>query len=133
MRLPVMIASSMFLVVAPTSAQPQDGQPFRIFFDWGKPELTRDAQGTLDEVVEAYQRLRMSRIEIAGHADRSGHNAVNLGASRRRAEAAKAYLTAHGVPTSAIAVLAFGESQPIVPTEDGVREAQNRRVEIIFR
>ena len=117
---------------AAASAQEQSGQPFRVFFDWGKPELTRDAQATLDEAAAAYQRQRPSQVTVAGHTDRSGPSAVNLNASRRRAEAVKAYLAAHGVPASAITVAAYGESRPIVPTEDGVREAQNRRVEVAF-
>ena len=29
-------------------------------------------------------------------------------------------------------VASFGEEQPLVPTEDGVREVQNRRVEVSF-
>ena len=42
------------------------------------------------------------------------------------------YITARGVPEAQIAAQAFGESQPRVPTADGVREAQNRRVEITY-
>jgi outer membrane protein OmpA-like peptidoglycan-associated protein len=38
-----------------------------------------------------------------------------------------------GVARSAIAVQAFGESRPLVPAADGVREPQNRRVEIVLR
>jgi OOP family OmpA-OmpF porin len=36
------------------------------------------------------------------------------------------------VPETAIATEAFGESRPLVDTADGVREPQNRRVEITF-
>jgi len=119
-------------LAAPLSAQAADGQPFRIFFDWRKPELTRDGKAMLDDVAAAYQRLKPSRVEVAGHTDRSGSNAVNMAASRRRADEAKAYLAAHGVPTDVMTISAFGESRPIVPTADGVREMQNRRVEISF-
>ncbi len=134
MRLQSKIASLALLAAASTSAQPpQDREPFRIFFDWGKPELTRDARATLDEVAGEYRRLMPDAIQIVGHADRSGSDAVNLTASRRRAEAAKAYLAAQGVPAGAMAISGFGEGRPIVATEDGVREAQNRRVEITFR
>lgn len=132
MRSPVLIAAFLFLTATPASAQ-QEGELFRIFFDWGKPELTRDARATLDEVATAYQERKPNRIEIAGHADRSGSAAVNRAASRRRAEAARAYLAGKGIPVDAMAISGLGESQTIVPTEDGVREAQNRRVEISFR
>ena len=113
-------------------AQSSGSEPFRVFFDWSKPELTRDAQATLNEVVSVYQQQRPRRLTVAAHTDRSGPVAFNLSASHRRAEAVKTYLVAHGVPASAIAVSAHGESLPIIPTEDGVREAQNRRVEISF-
>jgi len=131
MRLPV-LALSLFCLASPASAQSTAGQPFRIFFDWGKPELSRDAETILGEVASAYRRLGPSRVLVSAHSDRSGSDAVNLAASRRRAEAVKSYLIAHGIPAAAIRTAAFGESRPIVPTEDGVREAQNRRVEIAF-
>ena len=46
--------------------------------------------------------------------------------------AARDYLVAHGVPASAMVLEAYGEQRPIVGTDDGVREVQNRRVEIRF-
>ncbi len=121
--------SAMAAAQAPASAS----GAHRLFFDWGKPELTRDAQATLDEVAAAYVQTKPGQVLIHGHSDRSGPEAVNLRASRRRAEAVRDYLAAHGVPRAAMAVTAHGESRPIIPTEDGVREAQNRRVEIVFR
>ena len=113
-------------------AAAQDGQPFRIFFDWGKPELTRDAEAILQEAAAAFRQSQPARVRIDGHSDRSGPAGINLAASRRRAEAVKSHLIANGIPAGRIAVSAFGESRPVVPTEDGVREAQNRRVEISF-
>ena len=120
------------LAAVPALGQDGAGQPFRIFFDWSKPELSRDGEAALGDVVAAYQKQKPSRILIAGHADRSGSAASNLAASRRRAEAVSDYLQAHGVPAGALSVTAHGETQPLVATEDGVREVQNRRVEIRF-
>jgi OmpA-OmpF porin, OOP family len=56
-----------------------------------------------------------------------------MGLSRRRADAVAAELVRRGVPKSEIFVTAFGETHPLVPTADGVREPQNRRVEIILK
>jgi len=50
-----------------------------------------------------------------------------------RAEAVAAELTRRGVPRTEMIIQAFGESRPLVPTADGVREPQNRRVEIIVK
>jgi outer membrane protein OmpA-like peptidoglycan-associated protein len=128
MRFPVLFAAIAGLAV-PASAQ---SQPFRLFFDWAKPEITRDGQAILADVVTAYQAQHPAHVTIAGHTDRSGSASFNLGASRKRAEAVKDFLAAKGIPASVMTVSAFGESQPIVATEDGVREVQNRRVEISF-
>ena len=128
MRFPVLFAAIAGMAV-PAAAQPQ---PFRLFFDWGKPEITRDGETILGDVVTAYQAQHPAHVTIAGHTDRSGSASYNLAASRKRANAVREYLTAHGIPASAMTVSAYGESQPIVATEDGVREVQNRRVEISF-
>jgi hypothetical protein len=52
--------------------------------------------------------------------------------SLRRANTVKDSLVRNGVPASAISVIGKGESQPLVQTADGVREPQNRRVEIVI-
>ena len=70
---------------------------------------------------------------MAGHADRSGSAQYNQRLSQRRADAVAAELVARGVPRNIIMVSAYGESRPLVPTADGVREPQNRRVEIVLR
>ena len=132
MRLPAAILAALACLGA-QAATAQDEQPFRVFFDWGKPELTRDAEATLQDVVAAFRQSQPAQVYVAGHSDRSGPAGVNLAASRRRAEAVKSHLIANGIPASRIAVSAFGESRPFVRTEDGVREAQNRRVEIRFQ
>ena len=77
--------------------------------------------------------MQATRIEVAGHADRSGTPAYNQRLSQRRADAVAAELVARGVSRSEISVTAYGESRPLVPTADGVREPQNRRVEIVLR
>lgn len=132
MRLPAATLATLACLGAQAAAA-QDVEPFRVFFDWGKPELTRDAQATLQEVAAAFRQSQPARVDIDGHSDRSGPAGINLAASRRRAEAVKSHLIANGIPAGRITVSAFGESRQIVPTEDGVREAQNRRVEIRFQ
>ena len=119
------------LVAASAGAQGGHSGPSYIFFDWGKGELTTDATATLDGVAEAYRQAPRPLL-LDGHSDRSGPAYSNLASSRRRAETARDYLTGKGVPASAMRVRAYGESTPIISTEDGVREVQNRRVEIRF-
>ena len=79
------------------------------------------------------RRVSATKIEVAGHADRSGTPQYNQRLSERRAQAVAAELVRQGVARTDIAITAFGESRPLVPTADGVREPQNRRVEIVLR
>ncbi|RYH04994.1 MAG: OmpA family protein, partial [Alphaproteobacteria bacterium] len=97
-----------------------------------KSDITAEAASILDNAANAYATTGQARVQLAGHADKSGGDQYNVGLSQRRADAVKTYLTGKGVPDAAIATEAFGESKPLVDTADGVREPQNRRVEITF-
>ena len=73
-----------------------------------------------------------SRIDVVGFADGSGSESYNIALSLPRANAVKVALVNEGVPSSAIEVIAKGATQPLVATPDGVREWQNRRVELVL-
>ncbi|EFH11315.1 OmpA family protein, partial [Teichococcus cervicalis] len=96
-------------------------------------DLTDRARQIISEAAQNSGRVQTTRIEVAGHADRAGSPQYNQRLSQRRADAVAAELVRLGVARSAISVQAFGESRPLVPTADGVREPQNRRVEIVLR
>jgi outer membrane protein OmpA-like peptidoglycan-associated protein len=106
--------------------------PYIVFFDWDKSNITPEAATILDSAISAYGNCDRVPIMLAGYTDRSGTVKYNLGLSARRNDSVRAYLTAHGIPDGAITSQAFGEANPRVPTADGVRELQNRRVEITY-
>ena len=120
------------LAAASGQAQWGDAGPALIFFDWGKSELSGDAKAGLDKVVELY-RAAPRPMTVDGHSDRSGASGPNLTSSRLRATIARDYLVDKGVPASAMTVRAYGETWPIIAAADGVREVQNRRVEVRWR
>jgi OOP family OmpA-OmpF porin len=103
---------------------------FLLFFDWGKPDVRGDDAETLDKVAAAWRARPSIHLDIIGHTDRSGSPATNRRAGLKRAETVRAELEKRGVSRNAMSVASFGEEQPLVPTEDGVREVQNRRVVI---
>jgi OmpA-OmpF porin, OOP family len=70
---------------------------------------------------------------VNGYTDTSGTARYNQGLSVRRAQAIAAELVRNGVPATAISIRGFGETNLLVPTGPGVREPQNRRVEIVIR
>ncbi|WP_160000739.1 OmpA family protein [Roseomonas sp. 18066] len=106
---------------------------YLVFFDFDRADLTDRARQIVAEAAQNSTRVQTTRIEVSGHADRSGSPAYNQRLSQRRADAVAAELARLGVARSAITIQAFGESRPLVPTADGVREPQNRRVEIVLR
>jgi outer membrane protein OmpA-like peptidoglycan-associated protein len=63
--------------------------------------------------------------------DTSGTPRYNQGLSVRRAQAVAAELIKDGVPANVITIQGFGDTHLLVPTGPGVREPQNRRVEIV--
>lgn len=106
--------------------------PYIVFFEWDKSDITPEASGILDNAISAYQNCGNAQVMLAGHADRSGSASYNVGLSQRRADSVRSYLTGRGIPDGVISSEAFGESRPRVETADGVRELQNRRVEITY-
>ena len=127
----IVFAAIGLVASASLSAQGASSAPTYLFFDWGKGELSSDATAILDGVAERY-RAAPGAMLIDGHSDRSGPAGPNIASSRKRAGQARDYLAAHGVPAAVMRVRAYGEAAPIIATEDGVREVQNRRVEIRF-
>ena len=69
-------------------------------------------------------------VVVVGHADRSGSDAYNVRLSERRAKAVADALVGLGVASGKLSVDWKGESQPAVPTPDGVKEPLNRRATI---
>jgi len=119
--------------VPPPAPPPQVARTYLVFFDWDRADLTARAREIIGEAAQNARRVQTTRIEVAGHADRSGTPQYNQRLSQRRADSVAAELVRDGVNRNEIFVTAFGESRPLVPTADGVREPQNRRVEIVLR
>ena len=119
---------------APPPPPPAVAPPsFMVFFDWDRSNLSAQALNTIKQAASAYKTKGNARITATGHTDTSGPEAYNMALSLRRANTVKDALVREGVPATAISVVGRGESQPLVQTADGVREPQNRRVEIVVQ
>ena len=123
-------------MTAPPPNQPAEpaGAPseFIIFFGHNKSDLTPQAMDVVKEAAIAAKGGNVANVKLLGHADRSGSDSYNQALSLRRAKAVKSALVSQGVSDGSISMDAKGESEPLVPTADGVREPQNRRVNISF-
>ncbi len=121
---------------APVQAAPPAAQPARtylVFFDWDRADLTARARQIIGEAAANATHVQVTRIEVNGYTDLSGTPAYNQKLSVRRAESVAAELVRDGISRSEITTQGFGETHPLVPTAQGVREPQNRRVEIILK
>jgi OOP family OmpA-OmpF porin len=112
---------------------PQPARTYLVFFDWDRADLTPRARQIIGEAAQASTHVQTTRIEVNGYTDLSGTAQYNMGLSVRRADAVEAELVRDGVSRSEISTQGFGESHPLVPTAQGVREPQNRRVEIVLK
>jgi outer membrane protein OmpA-like peptidoglycan-associated protein len=117
----------------PPASAPVAAASFMVFFDWDRSNLSQQALNTIRQAAGAFKTKGNARITATGHTDTSGPEAYNMALSLRRANAVKDALVREGVPAAAIAVIGRGEQGLLVQTGDGVREPQNRRVEIVIQ
>jgi OmpA-OmpF porin, OOP family len=118
---------------APVAAPaPAPARSYLVFFDWDKANLTDRARQIIKEAADNSTRVQYTRIDVNGYTDTSGSPKYNQGLSVRRAQAVAGELVRDGVPRNAIGIQGFGDTHLLVSTGPGVREPQNRRVEIVM-
>ena len=101
-------------------------------FGLDQATLTEPDRQVLAQAAEYYRQGGTPQITVTGYTDTSGSAAHNLELSQRRAEVVADELVREGVPATDIVTIGRGEEDLRVPTADGVREARNRRAEIIM-
>jgi hypothetical protein len=105
---------------------------YLVFFDFNKSNLTPAAVKIVDQAAADAVAGKPSQITVTGHTDTVGSDAYNMRLSRRRAESVAAQLEKDGIPAGEIEIVAKGKRDLLVPTADGVKEPQNRRVAIVY-
>jgi outer membrane protein OmpA-like peptidoglycan-associated protein len=97
-----------------------------VTFAFDSASLDAEARAALDEQARWLAARPGVRMTVTGHADLVGPERYNYGLGLRRAESARDYLVASGVPPATLAALeSRGETDPLVPTAE--RERRNRR------
>jgi outer membrane protein OmpA-like peptidoglycan-associated protein len=129
MQMPALQPVAPAPTVKPVVAAPV-AKSFMLFFDWDKSDLSAQARSIIQQAADNAKKNHTVVIRATGYTDLSGTEPYNLKLSVRRGEAVKAMLVAQGIPADEISVVGKGKSDPLVQTQDGVREAQNRRVVI---
>jgi outer membrane protein OmpA-like peptidoglycan-associated protein len=136
------VASITMLFGAPPPAAPPPAPPapppppthqvYLVFFDWDKYNITPEGMQILEAAAAHWKAGGAVQIQVTGYTDLTGSAGYNQRLSERRAGAVAAVLERLGIPRAEMAVAGRGMNDPRVPTPLGVREPQNRRVEIVF-
>lgn len=130
-KVPALLKAAAPAPAAPQKVLKEHKRSYLVFFDFDRDNLTANAKKVLSDIYGKTKGSQKTDFQVVGHADRSGSDNYNLRLSERRASNVKKELTRLGAKS--VGVAWKGESQPLVPTKDGIREPQNRRAEIKVR
>ena len=100
-----------------------------VLFDRDSVEIDDAARAVLDLGVLLMQQNPQITIDIEGHTDADGSDAMNQALSQRRVDVIYAYLLSQGVDPARLTTAAFGETQPIADNTTPEGKVKNRRVE----
>lgn len=106
--------------------------PSGITFPINSYQIQPQFLATLDQVAQTLVAYPSTAIDVYGHTDPSGGDAINIPLSKNRAQAVANYLIQRGVNPARIATQGFGSSQPLAGNDNSTEaeRAANRRVEI---
>lgn len=119
--------------VAQPVAQAGPARQYNVYFEFDKSVLTPQARQIVDQAAVEIRRDKSTRVALVGKADLAGTDPYNMALSHRRADTVRSVLLANGVQANQIDERWVGESEPPVPTAQGVREPRNRVVEITLK
>ena len=119
---PLDVASGLDATSAATLAE-------AIHFDTDRAALTPEVVRQLEGKLAIFQANLRLQVEIQGHCDDRGPDEYNLALGSRRAAATKQWLVQHGVATTRLTVVSFGEERPVDPGSTEEAWAHNRRAE----
>jgi outer membrane protein OmpA-like peptidoglycan-associated protein len=102
-------------------------------FEPGTADLTESSKNQVNDLIQLISSREPAAVDIIGHSDRAGDADKNYLLALERAKTVEQYLLEHNVKLDRSSVTSYGENDPIILTEDGVSEPQNRRVEVIVR
>lgn len=103
---------------------------YYIYFNFNQYALSENDRGILDLVIDVLKEYKSANVQLVGHTDNVGSDAVNMRFGEVRAISAMRYLKAHGISEDRISIESKGETMPIASNETSEGRAKNRRVEV---
>jgi OmpA-OmpF porin, OOP family len=118
----------------------QTGRPvieqYIVFFDFDRSDFSNRGVEVIHEAasnwIAQHKESRTSMIQVGGYTDTTLRPPEGPSISLERADRVAVTLESFGVPKSRIWIRDYGSTAPLVPTPEGQRQPENRRVEIIL-
>lgn len=113
-----------------------DGQAIKVTFESGilfatnSSSLNAASQNSLSQFATSLRNNPDTDLEITGHTDNSGSDAINNPLSEKRAQAVYNFLLQQGVAGNRMTSSGLGSTQPVASNSTAAGKAQNRRVEV---
>ena len=105
----------------------------KIEFETAKADIQSRYQSEVKKLADFMIKYPTTTVEIGGHTDNVGKEAMNVGLSKRRAEAVKKYLVEKfGIDASRITTAGYGLSRPVSDNSTASGRQQNRRIEAVI-
>jgi len=102
-------------------------------FETGKATLLTESKLELDRIAKFLKNYPKTKIEIRGHTDDRGSDALNMKLSQARANTVRSYLIQQGIKSSRLTAVGYGKTKPLVKGTDDASRAKNRRVDMIIK
>ncbi|MEQ8506635.1 MAG: OmpA family protein [Rhodospirillales bacterium] len=107
-------------------------QKYVINFDFGKAAVSEEG------MTAAYQLMAdtmggYKAVLLTGHTDTAGDREFNRKLSEKRVETVKQVFSEIGIDPTKIITQFYGEDEPAEKTADGVKNAKNRRVDVVLK
>ena len=100
-----------------------------IFFETNSIELKPESTAELNKLVQFMTINAVLKIEISGHTDNVGNDAINNKLSENRAKAVSDYMVGKGIAANRLVFKGYGKTQPIADNTKEEGRALNRRTE----
>jgi outer membrane protein OmpA-like peptidoglycan-associated protein len=122
----------------PTPAQVTEPEPtaepvrveLDVKFDFDRAEVKQDSMADIRDLADFMKQYGQTSTVVEGHTDSVGTDAYNQRLSERRANAVRDVLVnQHGLDSSRVDAVGYGESRPVADNSTDEGRAINRRVE----
>ncbi len=104
--------------------------PDGVTFDFNRVELKPQFFPALNNIASTLREYNQTIVEVSGHTDSIGTDAVNQRISEQRAQNVSSYLIGQGLQRERFETVGFGKRYPIADNATDQGRALNRRVEI---